>query len=109
MTTQTVEVSSRDFWFKVVDMLQQNWAVIETDKGKSKFIIYFVSDTSGVFDQMEFGDIAEAERQLQINGFRKYAEDRQAQNFIKPPSPPFHKSEHPNGAIYSSGRYWRIN
>jgi len=104
---QTIEISNHDFWFKVVEMLQQNWAVIEAGEEKSKFILYFIGDTSGVFDQMEFDNIAEAERQLHINGFEKYADNNEAQKFIKPPSPPFHKSGHPNGAIYSSGRYWK--
>lgn len=106
MNKETIEIASRDYWFKIVEMLQQNWALLEPNKGKSGFILYFISDASGVFDQMEFENPAEAERQLRLNGFSKYAEDKQAQGFISPPPPPFHKSNHPNGEIYSSGKYW---
>ena len=101
-----IEIVSRDYWFKIVEMLQQNWALLEPNKEKSGFTLYFIHDTSGVFDQMEFEDSTEAERQLRLNGFRKYAEDKQAQSFISPPPLPFYESGHPNGAIYSSGEYW---
>ena len=29
MAVNKVEIKSRDFWIKVVDMLQQNWALID--------------------------------------------------------------------------------
>lgn len=108
MNHEFVQILSRDYWFKVVEILQQNWALLEPNKGKSGFTLYFINDTSGVFDQMEFEDTAEAERQLRLNGFGNYAEDKQAQGFIIPPAPPFRKSNHPNGAIYSLGRYWKL-
>ena len=85
-------------------MLQQNWALIESNE--NEYIIYFIGDTSGVFDQMAFVNSEEAERQLRKNGFSRYAEDTKAQEFIIPPSPPFYESTHPNGPIYSSGRFW---
>ncbi len=101
-----IAITNNDYWFKVVDMLQQNWALIEPSKMGTGCIVYFIGDTSGVFDQMEFDDVAEAKRQLRINGFGRYEEDDKAKKFIVPPSPPFHKSSHPNGAIYSSGKFW---
>lgn len=106
MKEEAIEITSRDYWFKVVGMLQQNWVLLEPNKEKSGFTIYFISDASGVFDQMEFADLAEAESQLRVNGFGKYSEDEKARDFITPPSSPFYKSSHPNGAIYSSGKYW---
>ncbi len=105
MPVQAIEISSTDYWFKIVDMLQQNWALIEA-QGEG-CVVYFISDASGVFDQIAFEHPAEAQKQLRINGFKKYQDDKEAQKFIVPPRPPFHKSEHPNGAIYSSGRYWK--
>ena len=45
-----VEIKSRDYWFKVVDFLQQNWALI--DKVEDVAIVWFFNDTSGVFDEM---------------------------------------------------------
>ena len=97
---------STDYWFKIVDFLQQNWAVIESnDSGTC--VVYFFGDTSGVFDQLDFNSIEEAEIALTRNGFRKYADDKKAQEFIAKPQPPFHQQPHPNGPIYSSGKYWR--
>jgi hypothetical protein len=103
-----VEIQSRDYWVKVVGMLEQNWALLETSDGQSAEVrVFFVGDTSCVFDEMSFPSSAEATRALQNNGFNRYADDRELQSFIVPPEPPFERSRHPNGAIYSSGRYWR--
>ncbi len=47
-----VEIRSRDYWFKAVELLQQNWALIdETPEGA---IAFFFGDTAGVFDEMVF-------------------------------------------------------
>jgi hypothetical protein len=103
-----VDIRSRDYWVKVVGMLEQNWALIETGDAASAGVrVFFVGDTSGVFDEMSFPSGEEAIRALRNNGFRRYADDRELQSFLVPPEPPFERSRHPNGAIYSSGRYWR--
>lgn len=103
---EIIEIKSRDYWFKVVEMLQQNWALIdETNNGGFK--VYFIGDTSGVFDEMVFQSYDEASTTLKRNGFALYSEDKKAQEFIVPPKPPFYHSSHPNGPIYSSGRFWR--
>lgn len=101
----SVEIRSRDYWFKIVEFLQQNWALIdETSEGCT---IFFFGDTSGVFDKLTFSSMAEAETALRRNGFSRYAENKEAQGFIGIPQPPFHDRPHPNGPIYSSGRFWR--
>jgi hypothetical protein len=103
-----VEIQSRDYWVKIVGMLEQNWALVET--GENQFAearVFFLGDTSGVFDEISFPSSEEAIRALQKNGFERYADDRELQSFILPPAPPFGRSQHPNGAIYSSRRYWR--
>ncbi len=74
----TVQIHSGDFWFKIVEMLQQYWALIE-----------------------------EVGAALHRNGFERYEEDAESQKFIAPPRPPFWKAKHSNGPIYSSGRFWR--
>ncbi len=107
MMDEKVEILSREYWFKVVEMLQQNWALIEPSQSGKSCVVYFIGDTSGVFDQIEFAEITEAEKQLRINGFAKYEDEEDTRQFIVPPSPPFHKSSHPNGAIYSSRRFWK--
>ena len=101
---QEVLIQSRDYWYKVVGMLQQNWALIDpTDNG---CLIYFVHDGSGVFDELTFNDEASAATALHRNGFDQYAGDPEAVKFISPPQPPFRAGNHPNGRIYSSGQYW---
>ena len=104
--TELVSIRNMDFWVKVVEMLQQNWAVIECEAMESARI-YFVSDTSGVFDDIAFSSTAEAREALRRNGFRRFADNSDLQSFLRPPSAPFHRDTHPNGPIYSSGRFWR--
>ena len=107
MTSQKIEFSNNDYWFKIVGMLQQNWAIIESGNEQSDCVIYFISDDAGVFDQIELGSLSEAKKQLRLNDFKRYTDDNEAQRFISPPPPPFHKTSHPNGLIYSSGKYWK--
>ena len=97
---EPVEIQSTGFWFTVIGMLQQNWALID------ELTVYFIGDTGGLFDQMEFDSIEGAETALTRNDFGRYADDQKAQQFIKPPKPPFVPRAHPNGVIYSSGRFW---
>ncbi len=106
MHDEEVKINSRDYWFKIVEFLQQNWALID-EVEDNNFIVYFFGDTSGVFDQIEFPTLAQAEQGLTRNGFRRYIEDLQSQKFIACPNPPFHWREHPNGLIYSSGKFWK--
>ena len=100
-----VQINSADFWVKVVAMLQQNWAVIEP-LDTEDVQVYFVDDAGGVFDELTFPSVELARRALQQNKFRRLADDERAQSFLVPPKPPFYRQPHPNGPIYSSGRYW---
>jgi hypothetical protein len=87
-------------------MLQQNWALIDPTK-LDGVRVFFISDTSGVFDEMSFADEIAAREALMRNGFERYSENPRLQSFLRPPAAPFHRSAHPNGPIYSSGRFWR--
>ena len=98
--------SRYDFWFKVVEFLQQNWAMIEVSEDGSCEIV-FIGDAGGVFDSLTYESQMLAIEGLKRNGFVRYADDAEAQEVIAPPEPPFEKSEHPNGPIYSSGKYWK--
>jgi hypothetical protein len=100
-----VQIKSRDYWFKVVDFLQANWALI--DEAEDGVIVWFFDDTSGVFDEMTFLSLSDASEALEGNRFQRYAEDPEAGDFVRVPMPPFYRSEHSNGKIYSSGRFWR--
>jgi len=69
-------IQSRD-WFKVIEMLQQNWALTDP-KSDGRVTVYFIGDTSGVFDQLDFPDAEAAADALQRNGFRRLADDARA-------------------------------
>ena len=104
--TEQVPIQSRDYWFKVIEMLQQNWALIDPSDSDA-VRVYFISDTSGVFDEMAFSSVDEASTALGRNGFRRFADETEVRSFLTPPCPPFRRAEHPNGPIYSSGRFWK--
>lgn len=100
-----IKIASRDYWYKIVDFLQQNWALIDI-RGRG-VVVLFLDDVGGVFDEITFEEESLARAALQRNGFSRYAGDSEASRVISPPNPPFHRSAHPNGAIYSSGSFWR--
>jgi hypothetical protein len=103
--SETITIQSTDFWVKVVEMLQQNWALIEDETPGVR--VYFISDISDVFDEIAFPSASPAKEALRKNGFRRFADGADLQSFLRPPSAPFPRSVHPNGPIYSSGRFWR--
>jgi hypothetical protein len=103
---EPVTIRSTDFWVKVVEMLQQNWALIEaSEEGGAD--VYFINDAGGVFDEITFPSESDASEALDRNGFKRFATSANLQSFLNPPSAPFRRAAHPNGAIYSSGRFWR--
>jgi hypothetical protein len=104
--TQPVAIKSVDFWVKVVEMLQQNWALIDIEASGSARV-FFINDTGGVFDEIAFPSVDAAERALKRNGFSTFAASADLRSFLRPPSAPFQRTAHPNGPIYSSGRFWR--
>ncbi|WP_462326141.1 hypothetical protein [Desulfoplanes sp.] len=103
MYTDIPKELARNPWFKIVDFLQQNWAVV-IDR-KDDVLVVFYGDTCGVFDEMSFSYRSEAENALRNNGFSKYLDDMDAQEFISLPSGEFVERPHPQGKIYSSGRF----
>lgn len=99
-----IEIESREYWVKVVDFIQQNWALI--DQRTSGVRVWFIHDLSGVFDSIDFPEVETAEHALMRNGFERYTNTDTASAFLHPPGPPFTADVHPSGKIYSSGRYW---
>ncbi len=69
--------------------------------------VFFVSDASGVFDSLDFESRNHAEIALLHNGFARLANGGTARDFLRSPVPPFIWRDHPNGRIYSAGRFWR--
>jgi hypothetical protein len=100
------QINSTNYWFKIVEFLQTNWALIE-EYEDGRAIVSFIDDTSGTFDEIVFPSLEQAVGELIDNGFDLYSEATQVHDFLKPPNPPFKVAEHINGPIYSSGRFWR--
>jgi hypothetical protein len=105
MYTEIPDEQADDPWFKVVDFLQHNWAVIVPIPDCVKVVFY--GDTRGIFDELRFDSPETATDALRRNGFSRYRDDAKASEFIALPVGEFHEREHPNGRIYSSGRHWR--
>ena len=105
MRDNLLNVEASKFWFKIVEMLQHNWAVVlPHDDGVE---VVFFGDTSRIFDRMDFLDSGDATSALRRNGFAIFEEDQHAQSFIAKPEPHL-KDEHVyRRPIYSSGQYWR--
>ena len=99
-----VPIQSRDFWVKVVEMLQQNWVLIEPEG--DQITVYFLHDLGGVFDEIPYGSLRDAQAALRLHGFRRFDENPSYAEMFALPEPPFRRVEHPNGRIYSSGQFW---
>ena len=93
------------WWVKVVEYLQQNWAVIV--RAEEGVVIVFANDLGGIFDWIEFSDEQAARSALFRNGFEEFDKDPSLQEFLRPPPQPKEFQRHPNGLIYSSGRFWK--
>jgi hypothetical protein len=102
-----ISIKNHDYWIKIVEMLQQNWAVIEESEIDLSCTVFFFDDLGGIFDQINFSTIAEAVISLCRNGFSRFVEDKKLQDFIRSPQHPSYERNHPNGKIYSSGRFWK--
>ena len=105
MFTNIPEELARDPWFKVVDFLQQNWAIL-IDRNDDMLVVFY-SDSCGVFDEISFQNRSDAVHALESNGFSQYSKDKDVQKYIGLPKGQFTEQSHPNGRIYSSGRYWK--
>lgn len=84
---EPVNIRSRDYWFRIVEFLQQNWALVDEGAGRAGCSVHFVGDRSRVFDRLRFPSVSESA--LLRNGFRRYDEDEKAQELIAKPEPPF--------------------
>ena len=96
---EPVAIQSADFWVKVVVMLQQNWALIEAEE-KGDVRVYFVTDASGVFDEIAFSSASAAREALGRNGFKRFAR--------MPIYRPFCTRRQRRSAVdYSPGHFWQ--
>ena len=102
--TEEISTESRDHWFKIVEFLQQNWALVYPHEREA---IACSSEIPRASSIRLSSRRLRAVRGLTRNGFRRVADDPKAQTLLLPPEPMFTHWAHPNGPIYSSGRFWR--
>lgn len=100
-----ISIRSRDYWFKPLENHQTNWCLIDASE-VGRVVAYFFHELSGVLDLLQFDTAAQANAELIYNGFVRLAECQDLDQNAVPP-PPFRTDQHPNGPIYSSGRFWR--
>lgn len=90
------------FWCKVLDMLVENFAVIEENGTKARVIFCLVN--GGVFDELDFDSRPAAEAALSRNGFVRC---NPPGSTPRPPESSLFLYESENRGVYSSGRFWR--
>lgn len=101
-----LHIESRDFWVKTIDVLYQNWAVVNVG-ADGLATIYFMDGAGGVFDELPIESISSAATSLTRNGFVRYADSKDLHVRVKPPPSTYHRRLHPNGRVYSSNTTWK--
>ena len=114
-------ITSNDWWVKVLEMLQHNWALIEERNGK--FTVYFFHDlgaTKGllkefkysqlrnrgaVVDSLEFDSLEDAQKALRRNDFERLEENPGPWNGYQPHGN-FYDARNGEEGIYSKAGYW---
>jgi len=93
-------------WFKVTGMFRHAWAYIHQDFD-AKYIIYFFTQQSEIYDQLAFNHFDEAKSGLLRNGFKLYIEDEEFKEWWpSPPESPLVFNDRFIKPDYSSGEYW---
>jgi hypothetical protein len=94
------EIQSREWWIKVLGMLQHNWALIEEGADGSA-TVYFLHDCglnmapngyslkqlkgrSAIVDSLDFDSVQLAKDALSRNGFRVHGDDERLGSDVKP-------------------------
>lgn len=96
---------SQRLWVKVLEMLQQNWCVLEPGPADSVDLVFF-DDRGRVFDWLSTTDIATAKYALHVNGFSwmwTYSSFYSAAGMPRLPQGGRRERSRP---VYSNGEYW---
>ena len=115
-------IVSRDWWVKVLGMLSQNWALIDSmpdgtacayffqdgaDSAlRGKYRLSQLRNRIGFIDSIHFPSIERARFALRFNGFDRLV-DNPGPWVEERPEGVVYDARTPEGAIYSSGRYWK--
>ena len=107
MSIETLATQGPEPWFKVLGMLQQNWAAV-FPQTNGRAVVHFFGDDSRIFDTLEFDSAQTAEGALEFNGFTRLSEDPSFSYIAGVPTYPLtHKAESIR-AVYSTGGYWKV-
>ena len=98
---QTLDQSANTWYYKPIDMLVINFAVITQNLPT---VIRFVDQTGYVFDRMTFDETTSLSEELIRNGFTEVADD----DFIKLVGLPEAIKDlgGETQPVYSSGKFW---
>jgi hypothetical protein len=98
---QTSDQSANTWYYKPIDMLVINFAVITKNLPN---VIRFVDQTGYVFDRMTFDETTSLSEELIRNGFKEVADD----DFIKLVGLPGTIKDlgGETQPVYSSGKFW---
>lgn len=98
---QTFDQSENTWYYKPIDMLVINFAIISKDIPN---VIRFVDQTGYVFDRMAFDDTTSLHDELIRNGFKEVADD----DFVKLVGLPEAIKDlgGETQPVYSSGKFW---
>ena len=98
---QTFDQSENTWYYKPIDMLVINFAIISKDIPN---VIRFVDQTGYVFDRMAFDDTTSLDDELIRNGFKEVADD----DFVKLVGLPEAIKDlgGETQPVYSSGKFW---
>ena len=116
------EIQSREWWIKVLGMLQHNWALIEEFESGAA-IVYFFHDNGepigfagysraqlrgrcAIVDSLKFESVQLAEEGLSRNGFRLYRVGEIVGSDVKP-SGNFFDSRTTEEGVYSTQGHWK--
>lgn len=116
------EIKSRDWWIKVLGMLQHNWALIEDGSDGSATVYFFhdCGDTNmpchgysikqlkgrcAVIDSLDFSSVGDAIDALSRNGFRPHGKDELMGSDVKPFGS-FYDARSTEEGVYSRQDNW---
>jgi len=116
------EIHSREWWIKVLGMLQHNWALIEEGADGSAAVYFFHDGEAGmgcygysraqlkgryaIVDSLDFESVQLAKEALSRNGFRLYGADELLGSDVKPQGNFFDVRTMEEG-IYSTLGNWK--
>ena len=80
-----IQITQHDYWYKIVGMLQQVWALIEPQSVGGGVCLYRLDDGGEVYRSQTFQDLHGATQQVLEEGWQRFDEDPEMWELIVPP------------------------